>query len=645
MLVDREIRNKHEVVQREHNKEQPKSKFSTSTSTSTVLSTRKMTRSLSESKHADFNAMCNITESPYQGNYSAEIGEYLFEYTLSLIDPDEGLSSVVRVADIEPSLEAVEVFGQDRAKIITETAQWISASGMLYGCGWTEGIIRGSSCGFLGRGLLLICLQDCRVSRGDIQIVKAIVRDLDVWKICRDAMARWKLESTYPCLARCKEFTCKQSQLRLFRCMLFIARAAISMKILQWDFLGISKDKSLSIKIHSCFAILEKIVNEASTSKKTKSKRVVANKLTRLVLDNSTLRSCSSNSNSGSAGRSNMPVMVETRGTVLLPSASTHEQRTSQSSPPPTLNNHNKYPRGNLSLQKNPNTRDKRPNNAIAIAIAPKKHTSDLYRRLRSKDLRIVSISIHKDTRKISKSSESISISIRGDEGSSKKRRMANTTERLASITSDEHSRSDAIEELDLLNDTQPCSGLATTKVPKFSHALLDLENKKSQKRSKCDGGNFVNASLCYVSDSMSTTSICTDPNDPHYWYPVDTKEIILNHLEIETAWLVEESMYCSRSATVDWAFVMKYASPALKVALRRQTTGNDDDETLRTLLHSEIAAKRFDVFRRIVRRKLVKNVCRQRMLDVVPRLRKATHPLRLKKLAAARRPAHSVLI
>lgn len=56
-------------------------------------------------------------------------------------------------------------------------------------------------------------------------------------------------------------------------------------------------------------------------------------------------------------------------------------------------------------------------------------------------------------------------------------------------------------------------------------------------------------------------------------WYPHDAEEYILSGTEQELAWLFEESHHCFRGVqetTLDWGFVWEYASPTLKVELRK---------------------------------------------------------------------------
>ena len=102
-------------------------------------------------------------------------------------------------------------------------------------------------------------------------------------------------------------------------------------------------------------------------------------------------------------------------------------------------------------------------------------------------------------------------------------------------------------------------------------------------------------------------------------WVPHDSEEVILKPLECEVAWLVEEARYCLRDrATVHWRFLWKYASPALRVELRRvQDGGNPSLEQL-VRLQDKIVSERFSTLRRDVRRKILKGNSRPRMKQAI---------------------------
>jgi flagellar biosynthesis GTPase FlhF len=110
-------------------------------------------------------------------------------------------------------------------------------------------------------------------------------------------------------------------------------------------------------------------------------------------------------------------------------------------------------------------------------------------------------------------------------------------------------------------------------------------------------------------------------------WYPIDENEMILNATEAELAWLTEESTFSLRSERNDiqWDFVWQYASPSLKIELRRipDDSGSRLDRLVR--LDDGLVNKRFDVVRKEIRSKLYRGVLRTMMRGVIPVLRHKT--------------------
>jgi hypothetical protein len=114
-------------------------------------------------------------------------------------------------------------------------------------------------------------------------------------------------------------------------------------------------------------------------------------------------------------------------------------------------------------------------------------------------------------------------------------------------------------------------------------------------------------------------------PSGP--WYPFDENEMILNATEAELAWLTEESTFSLRSERNDiqWDFVWQYASPSLKIELRR--IPDDGGSRLERLIRLDdaLVKKRFDVVRKEIRSKLYRGVLRTMMRGVIPILRHKT--------------------
>jgi hypothetical protein len=124
----------------------------------------------------------------------------------------------------------------------------------------------------------------------------------------------------------------------------------------------------------------------------------------------------------------------------------------------------------------------------------------------------------------------------------------------------------------------------------------------------------------------VDTMNHDTQDNDGGYWYPVDPDETILNPTEIEFAWLLEECLYCFRKWNTDFSFVLKYASPHLKIKLRELPpadgleAGSHQAEFIRNLvrLDEPSVEMRFFNFRRELRSKLLNGEVRARMETVL---------------------------
>mmetsp|Transcript_20155 Transcript_20155/g.22468 ORF Transcript_20155/g.22468 Transcript_20155/m.22468 type:complete len:538 (+) Transcript_20155:76-1689(+) len=521
-----------------------------------------MSRSASVMMHQNMTSMESIEESPYEGNNTttscAEVGERLFDYTKSLMDPDpdDGLSSTLKRTNTqEPSSEAIEVFGEEKAKIILRTNYNISASGMLYGSSWIQGHIRGINCGVIDKELLLLCIHEQRLARGSHGPILAIIKDLNVLKIFVDIISEWKLNSIYPRLAKCiavSEF--RQLRLKCLKCIIFIVRVAICMKLLNWNFLALSDDGTLKSKIYSCLDILENNITVDDSNDNNKNKRTKKNKSIHRIQ------------------KSLAPV------TRMVSITSTEKVA----------------PFDNISK--------KLLVNSIRSSVTSKIPGTDI---IKSNDGFVHDLFLSTDKRS---EKEDGSLHIKP-----------------------------AVLSADVPN-----------KKAKISHDLFNFKhtpgnkNKEATKVIKIPknlSSTASNAGPGYVSNDNCSNNSTGDPN---FWFPIDSQELILTSIEIEAAWLAEESIFCNRQQNIDWVFVWKYSSPMLKIKLRKNpdvggVNGTDhDDDMIAKLLHNTLAVKRFVIVRRDIRRKLLKNIFRPRMISIVPRLRKATHPLRLKKLAAA---------
>jgi hypothetical protein len=99
----------------------------------------------------------------------------------------------------------------------------------------------------------------------------------------------------------------------------------------------------------------------------------------------------------------------------------------------------------------------------------------------------------------------------------------------------------------------------------------------------------------------------------------------VLNEVELELNWLGEESMYCLSRPEFQFDFVYEYASPALKVELRKlsQDDQNEMDKLKQIVRMSDwLVSQRFEFVRKYIRKVLRRGFRRERMRIVIAELR-----------------------
>jgi hypothetical protein len=143
-----------------------------------------------------------------------------------------------------------------------------------------------------------------------------------------------------------------------------------------------------------------------------------------------------------------------------------------------------------------------------------------------------------------------------------------------------------------------------------FAHALLF---------GKCSTENGVQV----TPDKPANT-----PQDLQQTLPPDEllqSDNVLNEVELELVWLGEESMYCLSRHEFQFDFIYEYASPALKVELRKLSRGDESEaDKLKQLVRMEewLVSRRFDFVRKAIRMMLGRGFRRQRMGTVIAELR-----------------------
>jgi hypothetical protein len=99
----------------------------------------------------------------------------------------------------------------------------------------------------------------------------------------------------------------------------------------------------------------------------------------------------------------------------------------------------------------------------------------------------------------------------------------------------------------------------------------------------------------------------------------------VLSEVELELNWLGEESMHCLSCPEFQFDFIYNYASPALKVELRKLSRDDQSEaEKVKEIIRSNdlLVARRFDFVRKYIRNMLRRGFRRQRMRIVIAELR-----------------------
>lgn len=221
---------------------------------------------------SSIHCMNEIVDSPYEGTFSAEVGEPIFDQVKSYLDPIQHDHIPGR---LEPSREAEHVWGRALARTVVDTFTQIASSGILYGFGWKEGRIHNRDVGKLPGHLLLLCLQEHRICRSNIATSSQVIKDLDLLdelgRIISDDRS-WNWRDKYPKLRQVcfagggegmgRKKSNVKSDLSVFflkkrlqcqKCILFVLRASTCISILQKTRINLS----LRTKLEACLFILE----------------------------------------------------------------------------------------------------------------------------------------------------------------------------------------------------------------------------------------------------------------------------------------------------------------------------------------------------------------------------------------------------
>eukprot|EP00934_Nitzschia_sp_Nitz4_P000271 Nitzschia sp. Nitz4//scaffold7_size249615//109300//113496//NITZ4_001172-RA/size249615-processed-gene-0.349-mRNA-1//-1//CDS//3329558427//271//frame0 len=190
-----------------------------------------------------------ITNSPYEGSRSAEVGEQMFESFFSLFAHSaQGNSPNTK--------DVIRIFGAALGSTLLNAHAGIVVSGMVYHPDWRNGKVAGEQLGFIPKHLLLLLLQGNRFSRNGVEnVLVRIINDLGLRGIIKDAIAEWSLGEKYPEVARINASTVLKAQKsQCYKCILFVTRAYRCMKALGLK----SVCPGILSKVESCLEILDR---------------------------------------------------------------------------------------------------------------------------------------------------------------------------------------------------------------------------------------------------------------------------------------------------------------------------------------------------------------------------------------------------
>lgn len=117
----------------------------------------------------------------------------------------------------------------------------------------------------------------------------------------------------------------------------------------------------------------------------------------------------------------------------------------------------------------------------------------------------------------------------------------------------------------------------------------------------------------------------------------------ILNPLEMEVIWLGEESKHCMNRSEIDFEFVYEYASPSLRMELRKLDDNDSQEAKLKQLFRPDLVVqRRYPLVQEVVSEKLGAGYRRSSMALVVAQLRLQQRDERLKRFPPLKAASHS---
>lgn len=214
-------------------------------------------------KWAQVDSMEAIEDSPYEIGASAEVGEKLFASFQKLLKPGEENDYARRRKEtIEPSQEAVRIFGYENAEMLVTANHHILQSGQLYSSRWLlDRRIRGVELKGLNRLMILVCLQEQRLARAGNDVLPSLMADLGIADIIREVLEDLVGEEAtqlFPKLSDCLDtpFPYQSSHRKACqKCEIFVARVYTCMNYLKLDTI---ENERMVRKIFQCLHNMEK---------------------------------------------------------------------------------------------------------------------------------------------------------------------------------------------------------------------------------------------------------------------------------------------------------------------------------------------------------------------------------------------------
>eukprot|EP00980_Cylindrotheca_fusiformis_P019226 scaffold6539_cov120-Cylindrotheca_fusiformis.AAC.3 len=550
------------------------------------------------------SALDVIYESPYLHDQSAEVGEEMFQTLKALLEPKD---------ESGPAAEAVRLFGKTLATSMVTACSKIRRSGMVYGSGWKDGIIQGTSFGYIPGPMLLLCLQEQRLARSSGEL-PVIIRDLRVCDMVKEAIRVWKLQNRFPLFHLLSNISALGGKKKsVLRCVIFVARTFRCMVALRRESIG----DSLMRKVQACLSIVHSCLeHKAKPSKQPFTMEIPSGVLHRKSKDSKTSGASALvpnaigtfSNDSGAAEYSSQSHSDELVHDLFGKRKTGNPRKPMGNLPPSTSEKINNRASDEIvhdlfGKQQHSNKPRKRMGNTCPPSTNPPPSTSD---------------------RTNNRASDEIVHDLFGKQrqSHSPRKQMGNFCPPLINLSSSTSDKTNNSLPLDRSQRRVSVSAIAGTSI-QSSQKSPDSQNVTRGQTEDATKATFTTPRGTLVQlPTLDNEELLGRP-----WFDSDPNEVILNSTEIELAWLAEESTFALRSEPDDiqWDFVWQYASPTLKIELRRNPGGNSCRLGMLVRSDDPLVKTRFEVVRKGIRKRLKQGTLRTIMQRIIPFLRQKT--------------------